>query len=465
MANVKDFGAVGDGVTDDTNAIQHAFNDGDGLIEFDRGNYLVSKTIEIQLKKTGRIGIDGSGGTAKLLMSGVGPVFRLIGTHASTADPAGFKEMEWRRERNPMISNIEIEGMNSQADGIEISGVMQPTLSGVLIRKVRNALRIFDRARNVIVDHCNFYHNTGVGIFLDQVNLHQTIISNSHISYCRRGGIRIQNSEIRNLQITGNDIEYNNNRSHANFDDEPTAEIYIDVGQKGTVREGTISSNTIQATYSSQGANIRMIGASEGETANHRAGMWTISGNLIGSQKNNIHLSSVRGVTITGNYIYSGHHRNILIEKSRNIVIGSNCMGHNPDYRKNELATGIRIEDTENCNITGLLIEDAEAGKHTVSNTVQIERDALLELIRCHRVNVTGCQVLDPTPVGILAEDCNETSINHCTVLDDRNPQKMEVGIRWKGQGNGNRIFGCRIGKGTVASISADDTVKQNSNY
>ncbi len=140
-------------------------------------------------------------------------------------------------------------------------------------------------------------------------------------------------------------------------------------------------------------------------------------------------------------------------------------MGHNPDYQKNELATGIRIEETENCNITGLLIEDAEAGKHTVPNTVPIERDALLELIRCRRVNVTGCQVLDPTPVGILAHDCSETSINHSTVLDDRSPQKMKIGIKWTGQGTGNRISGCRIGKGTAAAIVADESVEQNSNY
>ena len=37
-----------------------------------------------------------------------------------------------------------------------------------------------------------------------------TIIAGSHISYCRLGGVRIQGGEIRNLQITGNDIEYNN---------------------------------------------------------------------------------------------------------------------------------------------------------------------------------------------------------------------------------------------------------------
>jgi hypothetical protein len=103
-------------------------------------------------------------------------------------------------------------------------------------------------------------------VHLEKLNLHQTIIADSHISYCRRGGIRIEDSEIRNLQITGNDIEYNNYRAFqesfadADAEAEPTAEIYVDV-VNGSVREGTISSNTIQATYSSNGANIRFIGA------------------------------------------------------------------------------------------------------------------------------------------------------------------------------------------------------------
>ena len=56
--------------------------------------------------------------------------------------------------------------------------------------------------------------------------------------------------------------------------------------------------------------------------------MWTISGNLIGSQAINIHLTSALGFSISGNYIYSGHERNIVIEASRSIVLGDNTLGH-----------------------------------------------------------------------------------------------------------------------------------------
>ena len=354
MSNVKKFGAVGDGKADDTKAIQHALNDGDGVLHLPRGNYRITRTLLVDLAKKGRTGIHGSGGTAKLIMHGPGPAIYLKGTHAKTADPNGFRPEEWQNERMPTVSHLEIEGKHKQADGIRIVGVMQPTLTAVLIRKVHTAVHVTDRARNLIVSHCHFYHNTGVGLHLDAVNLHQAIVTGSHISYCRLGGIRIEKSIVRNLQITGNDIEYNNNRSFKipNADAIPTAEIFIDVSE-GSVREGTIASNTLQATYSPNGANIRFIG--QGKGVNHKVGMWTISGNLIGSQNVNIHLTSARGVTISGNYIYSGHQRNLLVEDSRNIVVGSNCFGHNPDYRKNELCTGLRFVDSVDCVLNGVL--------------------------------------------------------------------------------------------------------------
>jgi len=397
-------------------------------------------------------------------MHGAGPAIFLKGTHASTADPDGFRPEEWQHERMPTVDGIEIEGRHPEADGIRIVGVMQPTLTRVLIRQVRTAVHVTDRARNLIVNGCHFYHNTGVGIHLDQVNLHQTIIADSHISYCRRGGIRIEDSEIRNLQITGNDIEYNTNRVHRekfpDEDDLPTAEIYIDV-VKGTVREGTISSNTIQAQYSPNGANIRMIGS--GPEGTHRAGMWTISGNLIGSQNNNIHLTSVRGVTISGNYIYSGHHRNVLIEGSRNVVLGENTFGHNPDYKDKELATGIRVSDSENINLNGFLIQDAQAGKHTVTSAVPIQRDALVELVRCKRVNMTGCQILDGTPTGVLIDDCEDTLISSCTIIDQREAKLMKTGVDWRGSARGNMLVQSRIG-GAGKAVSAPDELVQNGN-
>lgn len=458
MSNVQNFGATGDGQTDATEAIQHAVNDGDGVLEFPRGDYRITRSIEIDLTKRprSRIAVHGSGGVARLIMEGEGPAISINAGHTTTADPSGFRLEEWQHERMPTVDGLEIIGRHAKADGIRIAGAMQPTLTRLLLRQLRTGIHVTRRARNLLIDHCHIYHNTGVGVHLENVNLHQACITGSHISYCRLGGIRIEKSEIRNLQITGNDIEYNNNKAHQkSFPDAdaiPTAEIYIDVGN-GSVREGTIASNTLQATYSPGGANIRFIG--KGGEANHKVGMWTITGNLIGSQMNNVHLTSVRGVTISGNYIYSGHHRNVLIENSRNIVVGPNCFGHNPDYDKHELATGIRFEDCVSCNISGVLIEDAEAGRHTVPGTVSHEREGLLELSRCRRFNISGTQVLDGTPYGMVLDDCSDTVINGCTVLEDRHVKKMKAAILWRGGGAGNLITSCRIGRGYEGDMIA----------
>ena len=207
------------------------------------------------------------------------------------------------------------------------------------------------------------------------------------------------------------------------------------------MREGTICSNTIQATVSAGGSNIRFIGRSR--TENLKAGMWTISGNLIGSQENNVHLSSVRGITLTGNYIYSGHQRNLLVENSRNIVLSGNIFGHNPDYGRKELCTGIRFENTVECNLSGNIIQDCEAGRHTVSGVNQQSREALLELHSCSSVNLNGNQIVDGSPVGIHLKDCSETLITGCTVRDSREQPLLRHAIAWEGTGRDGQIANC----------------------
>ena len=53
--NVKDFGARGDGQTDDTAAIQSAIDRSrDGHVDFPRGDYRITRTIEIRLSDRGR---------------------------------------------------------------------------------------------------------------------------------------------------------------------------------------------------------------------------------------------------------------------------------------------------------------------------------------------------------------------------------------------------------------------------
>ena len=447
MSNVRSFGAVGDGMADDSAAFEHALRDGDGLLELPRGDYRITRTIVVDLQRTGRIAITGTGGTAKILHFGTGPAFELRGTHTTSADPLGFRPEEWQRERMPTVSQLEIEGKHAEADGIRIVGVMQPTLTGVLIRRVRTAVHITGRARNVLISHCHLYHNTGIGVHLDRLNLHQINIVGCHISYNRLGGIRVEDSEIRNFQITGNDIEYNNNRAFKvpDADGIPTAEIYIDCGPTGTVREGTISSNTIQATYSANGSNIRIIGTATEQS--QKAGMWCITGNLIGSQAVNVHLTSVRGITFEGNYVYSGHDRNLKIEDSKNIVLGGNCFGHNPDYKEKELCTGIRLERCENVTMTGLQVQDAQAGEHTVAEATPIVRQGLVELIQCQRVNLTGVQILEGSPYGLYVEDSQDILLTGCTLMDTRAEPKTEAAIYWTGSGKGSTIAHCRINR------------------
>src|SRR5947207_2270405 len=72
-----------------------------------------------------------------------------------------------------------------------------------------HVIHLTTRNRNVIIADCHVYDCRGVGIFLDRVNLHQINIHGNHVSYCKRGGIVVANSEVRNIQICSNDIEYN----------------------------------------------------------------------------------------------------------------------------------------------------------------------------------------------------------------------------------------------------------------
>lgn len=51
--SVADFGAVGDGVTDDTAAIQAAFDAGSGVVFFPEGNYLISTAITVDGSRGG----------------------------------------------------------------------------------------------------------------------------------------------------------------------------------------------------------------------------------------------------------------------------------------------------------------------------------------------------------------------------------------------------------------------------
>jgi parallel beta-helix repeat protein len=432
---VTDYGARGDGRADDTLAVQRAVDQG-GAIQFPRGDYRITRTIAIDLAKCGPVSLTGQGGVGRIIMAGPGPAFRLTGAHTGTADPESFKPGVWQRERMPQIEALEIVGDHAEADGIEFVRVMQPTLARVLIRDVRHGIHLVERNRNLIIDSCHVYHCRGVGIFFDHVNLHQANIHGNHVSYCKGGGIKAVGSEIRNLQIVGNDIEYN-------YDPEATesADVWID-STGGSVREGAIVGNTIQAKISPGGANLRLVGPAD----INKVSMFAVTGNHISNQEVNIHLKNCRGVVLSGNSLALSGRRNLLIEGSRHIVVGPHSLDHNPDYRRAaDVLDGIALRSCDGCSLNGVLIEGAAAGNDKAG--------AAIELIDCRETTLSGCQIFEPRWRGIYVERCRNTRITGCTITDRGDRPTMRAGIEVVEGSRGTRVVGNTIGRGSRSDV------------
>ena len=416
---VRDFGAVGDGVADDTEALQRAVDSGVGEVHLPRGQYRLTRTIVIELDRVGYTSIAGEG-TATLIMAGAGPALRFIGTHGGTADPKTVKPNVWQRQRTPLADGFEIRGEHPKAQGIVAEGTMQAVFSRLLIRELSDGIFLTRRNRNVIISECHVYHNRGVGVLLDQVNLHQINISNSHISYNGGGGVVVRRSEVHNLQIGTCDIE-------ANMDPEgpPTANVLLDA-REGTIREGAITGSTLQHTHEAPGsANIRLLG--RGPSEPQKVGYFSISDNALSDVAVNVHLKYARGVSITGNSFWKGYEHNLLVEGSSNIVVGPNLFDRNPDYRPHESRNSLLFVDSEDCTLTGLHINHVKAA------------EAALTLRRCRRFNLTNSMILNSENLGLLLDEAEDVRVSDCVIRDDRPESADVVALRVTG-GTGNTI-------------------------
>jgi parallel beta-helix repeat protein len=432
---VTAFGARGDGKADDTDAVQRAVDRG-GAVVFPHGDYRITRTIEIMLAEHGPVSLSGQGGAGRVIMAGPGPAFRFVGTHTGSADPETFKPGVWEKERMPQVEGLEIVGAHAEADGIEFVRVMQPTLARVLIREVRHGIRLAERDRNLVIDSCHVYHCKGVGVFLDHVNLHQANVHGCHISYCKGGGIKVVGSEVRNLQIVGNDIEYN-------FDPaaKESADVWID-STEGSVREGAVVGNTIQAKISPGGANLRMLGPADP----NKVSMFAVTGNHISNQEVNVHLKNCRGVVLSGNSLALSHRRNVLIEGSRHIIVGPHSLDHNPDYKKlGDVVDSVALRDCDGCSLIGVLAEGAVAGDEKAGGAI--------ELTDCRETTVSGCQVFEPLWRGIYVSGCRNTRITGCTVMDRSGKPTMRAGVEVVGTSHGTRVVGNTIDRGTKGDV------------
>jgi hypothetical protein len=431
--SVLDFRAAG-GTGDDTEPVQKAVNAApvNGVVYFPNGTYRITKTITVDLAKTGPIVIRGDGG-ARVVMAGEGPAFKFVGTHAGTAAPNTVKEDVWK-QRMPTVEGIEIVGDHEKADAIEASGTMQLTVSRVLIRKCRHGIHLTGRNRNVLIANSHIYENRGIGVFLDNVNLHQINVTGCHVSYCDQGGIVAKAGEVRNLHITGCDVESNHGK-----DSPPTANVLID-STGGSNAEVAITGCTIQHNHNAPGsANVRIKGPSARkikDTDEQRDGHVTITGNVLSDVMVNVHLEHARGVVITGNTFWTAYEHNLLVEHSAYVTVGANNFDRNPRYRGEEkptTANDIIFRDCSDCTLSGFTLSAVRAAP------------AGITLEKCDRFNVANLTILDCDGVGLLLKNLTNSRVSGCLIRDDR-PKASSLSIQTDG-GRGNMIVDNLLGR------------------
>jgi hypothetical protein len=431
--NARRFGAVGDGKSDDTAAIQKALDSGRDAIWLPRGIYRITRPIVIDLDKVGYTSIRGDG-VSRIVMAGPGPALKLVGTHVKSADPQGFSKDVWERQRMPLVDGVAIEGDHPEAVGIEAAGTMQLTLTRLHIRGVLHGVHLVGNNRNIIISDCHLYENRGVGIFYDDVNLHQSNITGCHISYNRGGGIVSRAGNVRNIHVTGCDIE-----SNMGADTPPTANILIDCTDSpyGT-GEVAVTGCTIQHNHDSpDSANIRIIGRSKpsGKRELVREGNVTITGNVLSDVKTNVHLKDCRGVTLTGNTFWMGFAHDLLIEDCSNIVMAANNFDRNPRYDYGDSLSAMNrlvIRNSEDCTLTGL----------HVTNVWRSPAGLLVE--NCKRMNLTDCTILDCDNTGLLLRNVSDSRVSDCLIRDDR-PDAKSIPLAVVG-GEGNMVVSNLLG-------------------
>lgn len=294
------------------------------------GIHRITGTLEFVLSSQHSALVRPEGGMATLVMDGAGPAIRIVGSHEGRADPKDFKPATFN-ERMPTIEGIEIVGNHPEADGIELARTFQPIISRVAVRWCRHGIHLIERNRNLVVSAVHLYENSGVGIYYDDVDFHQSNISHSHISYNGGGGIVVRDGNVRNIQINGCDIEANMPQ-----DNTPTkaANILFDLSgapedPKKSVAEVAIIGCTLQHSSSHGGkkhkeiapggANLRILGK-----AIRPINSISVIGNLMSDTSLNVDLQHCTEIVLSGNSFFTSNPDNLHLTHCKRITVTGN---------------------------------------------------------------------------------------------------------------------------------------------
>ena len=287
---------VGDGVADDSTAIQNLVNTR-SVVRIPRG-MKIRLDSAVSIPNTCQLF---DGGNSEFIAYGV-CAFVVTGelTGSMSANPNTL-DQTIIDGAGRIIQNCKIKGGTGAEDGIQASGCFKNVFSNLYIHNVANGIKFTGRNRDTTVINCSIYACAECGVLLESnVNFHQCNLVNLFVSYCHKCIAIDSPQAIANVQINGCDIEIS---SYPDTGKDTARCIYITCGSSSSsdqLSEIEISGCTIQGHNLSDGL-IEIVGISTRKIRNI-----SICGNHISNTSGGnpaIILSDCDNISISGNTI------------------------------------------------------------------------------------------------------------------------------------------------------------------
>lgn len=313
---------VGDGVTDDTEALQDIIDNYENVILPSGLHIKITDSITIDTADSKLF----DGGNSEIIISGDFPAFVISGSIVSpmTATPVSLNNQIINDEGSFEFKNIKIRSNDStKGTGIEIDSCFKTNIRDCYIHNAKTGIHFVGRSRDLMVEGNQIYACWNYGLHFEDVNLHQLNVVGNHISYCLKCIYLETPNSMANIQIVGNDIEVSNYPTSP-LDEEDFECICIESGDglDGILQEFVISGNTIQG-HSRNNVTIEISGGSA-----RYIRLLSFTGNHISNCKKSLmKLTRVHNATIQGNtFANAGEYAIEMVNYCEKInITGNDC--------------------------------------------------------------------------------------------------------------------------------------------
>jgi hypothetical protein len=213
------FGAKGDGITDDTQAIQDAINSIDNQVISEKsalvfragGKYRITSTITIDASKVRML----KGYNSYIIIDGDfdGIIYKGNKIFKGTAPDENVNTLKYDEIFN-IVQGLQFYGIPDSETGLYrgrgliIEDQHSPVVADCHFFNLDHGLEIRGmNTRNIVISNTNFWDNRTSGLYFSGGEVHQCVITNCHISYSKYSVYIGEGYKMYNLHISNCDME------------------------------------------------------------------------------------------------------------------------------------------------------------------------------------------------------------------------------------------------------------------